>query len=272
MQIIAHATDFSQLSAEAFAHALRMTIATNSHLYVLHVREPGSPEAWASFPHVRELLAQWGLMGLDEPPTHIEPKLGVRITKVEITHREPTSGLFDFILSHRPDLVVLATHGREGLSRWLSGSVSEEIARRTHLPTLFFGPQSRGFVAAGTGKMRLDRILVPVAHHPSPRRALHVLGSLLEPLGVDPTAFDFIHVGDTPPQIETASGTNGHDVEVLTGSVVEAILRLARDRRADLIAMPTVGHEGFLDALRGNTTEQVLRHAPCPVLAVRAPA
>jgi len=33
--------------------------------------------------------------------------------------------------------------------------------------------------------------------------------------------------------------------------------------------MPTAGHQGFLDALRGSTTEQVLRKAPCPVLAIR---
>lgn len=32
--------------------------------------------------------------------------------------------------------------------------------------------------------------------------------------------------------------------------------------------MATKGHEGFLDALRGTTTERVLRQAECPVLAV----
>jgi nucleotide-binding universal stress UspA family protein len=38
----------------------------------------------------------------------------------------------------------------------------------------------------------------------------------------------------------------------------------------DLIAMPTAGHHGVLDALRGSTTERVIRHAPCPVLALAA--
>ena len=41
-----------------------------------------------------------------------------------------------------------------------------------------------------------------------------------------------------------------------------------RDWDADLIAMTTAGHQGFLDALRGSTSERVLRHAPCPVLVV----
>ncbi|HEY3719491.1 MAG TPA: universal stress protein, partial [Roseiarcus sp.] len=39
---------------------------------------------------------------------------------------------------------------------------------------------------------------------------------------------------------------------------------------ADLIVMPTAGHVGYLDALRGSTTERVLRQAPCPVLAMPA--
>jgi nucleotide-binding universal stress UspA family protein len=55
-----------------------------------------------------------------------------------------------------------------------------------------------------------------------------------------------------------------------SGDVVEEILAAAAECQADLIVMATAGHQGFLDALRGSTTERVLRHAPCPVLAVPA--
>jgi len=37
-----------------------------------------------------------------------------------------------------------------------------------------------------------------------------------------------------------------------------------------LIVMATEGHRDFLDALRGSTTERVLRAADCAVLAVPA--
>ena len=52
------------------------------------------------------------------------------------------------------------------------------------------------------------------------------------------------------------------------GEVVEAILDECEEQGADLIVMATDGREGFLDALRGTTTEQVLRAAKCPLLAV----
>jgi nucleotide-binding universal stress UspA family protein len=51
---------------------------------------------------------------------------------------------------------------------------------------------------------------------------------------------------------------------------VEAILSAASYYLADLLVMPTAGRHGFLDALRGSTTEQVLRRAPCALLALPA--
>jgi nucleotide-binding universal stress UspA family protein len=57
---------------------------------------------------------------------------------------------------------------------------------------------------------------------------------------------------------------------VRTGDVVSTILEVAAEEKANLIAMPTGGHHGFLDAMRGSITERVLRHAPCPVFAVPA--
>ena len=59
---------------------------------------------------------------------------------------------------------------------------------------------------------------------------------------------------------------------MVSGDVVDQILNTSEDHDADLIVMPTQGRDGFLDALRGSTTEQVLRAARCPVLAVPAQA
>jgi nucleotide-binding universal stress UspA family protein len=57
-------------------------------------------------------------------------------------------------------------------------------------------------------------------------------------------------------------------VEHLKGPIVETIVRAAKERAVDLIAMATAGNHGFLDGLRGSTTSQVVGDAPCPVLAL----
>jgi nucleotide-binding universal stress UspA family protein len=55
---------------------------------------------------------------------------------------------------------------------------------------------------------------------------------------------------------------------LVTGDPVERILKEAADWSPDLIVMATHGHRDFFDALRGGTTERVLRGVHCPVLAV----
>jgi len=272
IKTIAHPTDFSKASERAFAHALCLALATRSRLCLMHVKETGGDDAWASFPRVREMLARWGLMKANAPHDEIEAKLGIKVEKIEIAHTDPIAGLNAFILEHRPDLIVMATQGREGLSRWLIGSVSEEVARRTRVPTLFIGPEALGFVDEMSGEMRLNRILLPVAHEPSPRNALHVLTDMLKAFGAPPSALvRLLHVGNTAPEILPPAGAEQPPVELETGSVVDTIVGVAEQSFTDLIAMPTAGREGILDALKGSTTEQVLRHAPCPLLTLPVP-
>jgi nucleotide-binding universal stress UspA family protein len=52
------------------------------------------------------------------------------------------------------------------------------------------------------------------------------------------------------------------------GDALEEIVKLAAAPPADLVVMTTAGHHGFLDALRGSTTERVLRRVGCPLLAI----
>lgn len=250
----------------AFAHALRLAIEFRCQLDLLHVRQPSDTDAWTAFPHVRKTLARWGRLPADAPHSEIEAKLGVKVRKVEVRHQNTIAGLAEFLAVHRPDLVVLATHGAEGLNRWVSGSISEGIARRTHLPTLFLAPQSQPFVDIKTGELHLKTVVVPVARDPSPRHALAALSHLLGPLSVTQ---HIVHIGETSPWILDPSGAP-LNVQLMQGPVIETILQATETFDADLLVMPTAGHNGFLDALRGSTTERVLHQAPCPLLALPA--
>ena len=40
MKTVAHLTDFSEASAEAFLHALALALAYKHRLYLLHVKDP----------------------------------------------------------------------------------------------------------------------------------------------------------------------------------------------------------------------------------------
>lgn len=55
------------------------------------------------------------------------------------------------------------------------------------------------------------------------------------------------------------------------GPVVDAILAVAREIRADVIVLGTHGRKGLQRAVLGSTCEAILRRSETPVLAVRKP-
>lgn len=266
---IVHPTDFSDLSAAAFAHALRIALAARSKLHLLHVSQYDANEALA-FPQAQRLLAQWGLSHEDDPPWTIASKLGIEVDNIRIKLQEPSQAIVDFLSEHGSDLVVLATHGRDGVAHWLHGSVAEAVFRRSAIPTLFIAPGARGFVDQVSGDVQLKRVLVPVDFSPPPGRAIAAIqhfGRLLTGANV---AVDLLHVGEAAPRLRVASSSALLPVILRSGNVVESIVDAAIEFDVDAIAMPTAGHHGVLDALRGSTTERVIRHAPCPVFALSA--
>jgi nucleotide-binding universal stress UspA family protein len=259
-QTIVHPTDFSDASAHAFAHALRIVLTMRGTLYLVHVADSNSFDE--GFPHVRQALSLWNLMNEEESPSAVG-KLRIKVSKVGVESETPLSGLSNFLDEHPTDLIVTATHGRDGIDRWLHGSIAEELSRQAKVSTLFIPPTARGFVDQDNGKLHLSRVLVPVDQSP-PADVLGLIRAFVQAMNGLDTTIELMHVGETEPQIIEDGAVV--PVTLHTGDPVNAILAAAE--QVDLIAMPTKGHHGFLDALRGSTTERVVRHSPCPVLAV----
>ena len=77
--------------------------------------------------------------------------------------------------------------------------------------------------------------------------------------------------GGEPPSLHVEDGPHWTFARMQRdGEPVEEIAAAAERVRADLIVMPTEGRHGVFDALRGSTTERVLRRSRCPLLAVPA--
>lgn len=258
---IAHATDFSPEGQDAFAHALKLALIHRCELGILHVRDPSDQPGWDMFPRVRTLLERWGVLPAGSEIEDIAARTGVRVFKVEIRDTNPAEGLSHFLGDRGSDLVVMASHGRTGLNRWMTGSVSAELAHRLRIPALLLGPRAAPFVDAATGALGLKRVLVPVAREPAPAGAVASLERLTEGLDVE---LDFIHAGSDLPRLDLRNGASVA-VRQVAGEPADVIL--AEAGSAQLIAMPTAGRHGILDAVRGSTTERVLHAAPCPVLA-----
>ncbi|OGA52009.1 MAG: hypothetical protein A3G25_19260 [Betaproteobacteria bacterium RIFCSPLOWO2_12_FULL_63_13] len=270
---IVHPTDFSEASIDAFAHALKIALLVRGRLDIVHVAAGHDHGGDAMPPRMRHPLSLWGLAKETESPASVGERLNIKVTKVELLPQSPKLGILGYLHRNPSDLLVVATHGREGFMRWLRGSVAESVALRSGMLTLFLPPDARNFVNEATGEVHLKRVLVPIDHEPAPGAVLGtIMGfiALFEKRGVELRS---IHVGTKPPSLPKDVRLDGMTkIELRKGHPVDAIRTEAVDWNADLIVMPTAGHRGLLDALGGSTSERVLRHAPCPVLTVPVPA
>lgn len=263
-----HPTDFSLSPEIAFVHALKLTLATKAKLTIFHVNEGLEEADWKDFPCLGDTLARWGLIQED----HSEQGLlaaGLPIDKVLARGDDPTTSILEYLTQHPAGLIVLATHQLGGQPYFRS--VAEPIARHAETMTLFIPHKTRGFVCNDDGTFTLRRILIPIDQHPNPQSTIQTIAGLAQALGCETLAFTLLHVGSEQeaPFVYTPrrTGWTWHTSN-RTGDVVSAILQSEKEEDADLIVMTTEGHQGFLDALRGSTTERVLRNSRCPVLAV----
>jgi nucleotide-binding universal stress UspA family protein len=264
---IFHPSDFSKASELAFAHALAVALVRKTKLVIMHAGH-GFLDDWAQFPAVRKTLENWNMLAPGSPRSAVSEKLSVRVAKVS-ARGDPVRASIAQIEKQKPDLVVLATRGRHGLPLWLKPSIAQAIARRTDAMTLFVPRGCRGVVSVD-GVIRLRRILLPIDHQPDAHEAVIRAARAAEAFGDDAVEIQLLHVnGGALPQLYCPESQACVWKELRReGDVVKTILDAAQG--VDLIVMATEGRQGFVDAIRGSVTEQVVRGAPCPVLAVPA--
>jgi nucleotide-binding universal stress UspA family protein len=270
---VLHPTDFTAGSDVAFVHALKIATSAGGggRFTIIHADPAGeSHPRPPEFPSVRSSLERWGMLPLGSRREDVFNELGVAVGKVSVRGPNVVDAVNEHIVSHPVDLLVLATRGGEGLPQWIRPSVSERLARLSKTTTLFVPTGARGFVAPENGSAQLRHILIPIANEPDPHAAIGAACSLAEMLSGEPARIDLLHVEGHGPNPAPRLMRDGQFIPqclVRTGDIVEQISAVALERQVDLIAMSTYGHHGFLDALRGSTSEQVVRRAACPVLA-----
>ncbi len=269
---IFHPSDFSQASEVAFVHALKLGLIAEADLCMMHMASDETEAALPEFPRVRVALERWGLLPEGSRRADVA-QTGLQVQKVVALGRDPADAVLCYLAEQPTHLVVLATHQHDGMARWWHKAVAEPIARKSRTMTLFIPHGVSGFVALEDGHVTLQNVLLPVDRVPPPHDAIAFAADLTRALGAEQVAFTLLYVGaegDQPMmQLPSQDGCTW-DTVVRQGNVVEQILDVATTCAADLIIMTTQGHHGFLDALRGSTSERIVRGAHCPVFAVPA--
>jgi nucleotide-binding universal stress UspA family protein len=121
--------DFSATSAHAFAFAERLALSLSSQLLLLHVsdREPAYTVAGQQSAADSELHRQ--LEG-------VRPR-SLSVAVEHVLHSGVPGEVICWLAENRRcDLIVMGTHGRQGLMHLLLGSVAEYVMRNARCPVL----------------------------------------------------------------------------------------------------------------------------------------
>ena len=129
------ATDGSEYAGKAIAAGLELAKLGNAKVVGVHVRQPVSIDAFGEVglsmpPDVEAHLARQSkdesrrlLSAVEEAAR----KANVPCELVDIEDASPADGILHVAQAHGCDLIIMASHGRKGLSRILLGSQTSKV-------------------------------------------------------------------------------------------------------------------------------------------------
>lgn len=170
------------------------------------------------------------------------------------------------------DLIVTATHSRQGLQRVLLGSVTARLLRRSPVPVLVVGigdpvpdPTGRLLVIAPVDegepgalpwiRDHLGGARVEIVHVQHVTEAERRKDQLMRQIREGAAASGFPYA---PVHLLARTGSNAGD----------PICELAATLEPHVIVLPTHGRTGVGHLILGSVAERVAERAPCPVIVV----
>jgi nucleotide-binding universal stress UspA family protein len=220
---------------------------------------------------------------------------GLRVHPV--VYRGPAAEVIvDYAQRADIQLIVMATHGYTGHSRWRHGSVAERVLQTASVPVLMVCAHTSDEKTLCSSKT-CRTILVPLDGSPVAEQVLPAATSVARALDAELVLFRVAiayafgpFAGEWYVPLEGTFETANQIAEVYlkrvansltqqgykastavrSGPVADAIIDYAEESRIDLIAMCTHGRTGLGRWVLGNVAERVLRARCTPLMLVRA--
>jgi nucleotide-binding universal stress UspA family protein len=201
----------------------------------------------------------------------------------------PHKAILSYAAEQDIDLVVMGTHGRTGVERYLLGSVTEKIVRLSDVPVLTVQAEDESDVT-----YPYTDILVPTDGSEGAEAAI---GPAVDVASTYDARVHALSVIDTMAMgVDVRSGAILDTLEESARSAVEAVEEQAarasvsavetaiqhgypyrsirsyvEENDIDLVVMGTHGRSGIERYLLGSVAEKTVRTSPVPVMTVRMP-
>lgn len=218
---------------------------------------------------------------------------GYTVNKSEYAHGKPARNILEMIDTEGYDLVILGSHGKKGIRRWL-GSVSRKVVTKSSIPTLIVRPPEKpeNGVFLGTKEVLFAVDGSEFSYH-AVKQAISILNldnssteiltvmAGAESLPLEITMDNQWLQDSLSKQKEIAEEILENTKKILQdqnipvkstisleGDAAEKILDYLEKHTPDLVIMGSHGREGFSDFLLGSVSKRVLDYSASPVLII----
>ena len=270
------ATDFSAGSLAALPYAGRIARAFGANLHLCHIEASAPLATGLADLHLYEAAGKEAVQRL--AALRGLPEIKGLDTALVLAEGDVKDELLKVVSAANIDLVVAGTRGRTGLRKMLLGSVTEEICRVVTCPILTVGHE-----AVYNAEAPFQRILFPTNLSELSKKTVPYIAMLAREFGAQVTV---LHVLPEDEAITSDEKSLSESIRramskefselanfqpefaVAWGNTAETVLRVAREKKAGLIAMG-IRNAFRPGVLRERTAYRIIAGAQCPVLTVR---
>ena len=282
--------DGSDLAELAIPYTEELAGAFNAEVVLVYVSEP----AESQYRHMHQLYIE---EMSEKMGSHIKD-YRVGMVNPIVLSGEPAEEIIDYADKNDVSLIIMASHGRSGMTPWATGSVTNKVLHATKVPVLLI--RATKSPQRAPGKHLLNRILLPLDGSEAGEAAVPYIQELIDRLesevillGVAPAGqhvrtvggLDYILYPEQHLELVKAeagkyfdkvchslTGTKGTiGVELKVGDVAREIIKLAEETNTSLIAISAHGHSGIEKWVFGSIAHKILQVSNIPILVVRAP-
>lgn len=201
--------------------------------------------------------------------------------------------ILDAADEHGASAIAIGTHGHGGLTRFMIGSVAQQLVQQALIPVLVVRSKASaearlGRVLVGLDGSSLSESALELACGMAPQGSTLILARIIEPIEIaissGAEAGVIVDSRSTQQSVAEAEAYLARQSEalshagiaseqvVLVGRASSELRNLARERHADLVVMSTHGRTGLDRLMLGSVADDLVRHAEQPVFMVSARA
>lgn len=279
-------TDGSDGATEVLDHAIDLAERHGAELHLLNVADTTIDSVVRVQTDVVDVLEREGEQIVAEAAERAERRGVAAVT--DVLQGEPFRTIVDYADQRDMDLIVIPTHGRRGLPRFLLGSVTERVVRRAEVPVLTVQtgddrsieyPYRNVLVPTDGSACAQAALETGIDITEAEEASLHLLSVIaIASLGADVRSdiqTDMLEqsaetILEEASSVASEAGIRPASEAVeYASSIHTAILEFIEEHEIDLVVVGTHGRTGIDRYILGSVTEYLIRTSPIPVLTVR---